>query len=132
MSGSQIWYRNKQHFDITDIVISREHCIWHRTHDDVVFGGVKAATAGGSPYGVLHLNFACWENGPSISFSGDSVEASQILAGFDGLAFMLSAQEENLKVVVNTSPLRMTGNLGSTKSRPILLLSRPLNYHQVL
>jgi hypothetical protein len=26
MFGRQIWYRNKQHFDITDIVISREHC----------------------------------------------------------------------------------------------------------
>jgi hypothetical protein len=27
MFGRQIWYRNKKHFDITDIVISREHCI---------------------------------------------------------------------------------------------------------
>jgi hypothetical protein len=26
MLGTQLWYRNKQHFDITDIVISREHC----------------------------------------------------------------------------------------------------------
>jgi hypothetical protein len=24
--GRQIWYRNEKHFDITDIVISRDHC----------------------------------------------------------------------------------------------------------
>ena len=36
--GILIWYRNKQHFELTDVVITRDYCSMYNRHNDLCVG----------------------------------------------------------------------------------------------